>query len=319
MSSIETTFTFGTEITFESLTLVPLLGTSSPEPGYDILDAALAQGTLRITEITESGSVPEIKVLNRGQRPVLIIDGEELVGAKQNRTVNLSILIPHATDVVVPVTCVEAGRWSHRSRSFASSSRTHFAAGRAAKSAQVSASLLREGVARADQSQVWQEIAAKSVRLSARSHTGAMSEMFEVQHEGIESFVRGLPIAESQVGAVFILDGTPMGVDLFDSPHTFRSLIPKIVRGYALDAIDRRSNPAARASSSTMTPHESATQFMRRVLDASRTPFAAPGLGETWRLFAPHVSGGGLTVDGNLVHMSAFLTQADSTLIPGEL
>lgn len=214
---------------------------------------------------------------------------------------------------------MEAGRWSHRSRGFASSSRTHFAAGRAAKSAQVSASLLREGVARADQSQVWQEIAAKSVRLQARSDTGAMSEMYEVQHEGIESFVRGLPIADRQVGAVFILNDTPMGVDLFDSPQTFRSLIPKIVRGYALDAIDRRSNPASRASSSTVATRESARQFMRRVLDAPRTPFEAPGLGETWRLFAPQVSGGGLTVDGNLVHMSAFLTQEDSTLIPREL
>jgi hypothetical protein len=146
-----------------------------------------------------------------------------------------------------------------------------------------------------------------------------MSEMYEVQHEGIESFVRGLPIADRQVGAVFILNDTPMGVDLFDSPQTFRSLIPKIVRGYALDAIDRRSNPASRASSSTVATRESARQFMRRVLDAPRTPFEAPGLGETWRLFAPQVSGGGLTVDGNLVHMSAFLTQEDSTLIPREL
>ena len=110
MSSIETAFTFGTEVTFDSLTIVPLLGTSSSEPDYDTLDVALARGTLHITEVSESGHVPEIKVLNEGQLPVLIIDGEELVGAKQNRTVNLSILIPATADVVVPVTCVEAGR-----------------------------------------------------------------------------------------------------------------------------------------------------------------------------------------------------------------
>ena len=49
MTSIETTFTFGTEVKFESLTIVPLLGTSSSEPDYDTLDAALARGTLHIT------------------------------------------------------------------------------------------------------------------------------------------------------------------------------------------------------------------------------------------------------------------------------
>src|SRR6187200_1315143 len=211
MSSIETTFTFGTEATFESLTIVPLLGTSSSEPDYDTLDAALARGTLQITEVSESGHVPEIKVLNEGQLPVLIIDGEELVGAKQNRTVNLSILIPATADVIVPVTCVEAGRWSHKSRSFAASSRTHFATGRAAKSAQVSESLLRSGIARADQSQVWNEIEQKSARLQARSATSAMGDIFERQANAVEAFVRGLPVVEHQVGAVFILNGEPKG------------------------------------------------------------------------------------------------------------
>ena len=236
------------DVTFESLTIVRLLGGSSSEPDYDTLDTALARGTLQITEVTESGHVPEIKVKNHGQRPVLIIDGEELVGAKQNRTVNLSILIPAAADVIVPVTCVEAGRWSHRSRSFAASPRTHFAAGRAAKSAQVSESLLRSGVARADQSQVWSDIAEKSERLGIHSETRAMSDVFERQADTVESFVRGLPVAEHQVGAVFMLNGEPKGIDLFDNPRTFRALIPKIVRGYALDAIDPSFKPDSRGS-----------------------------------------------------------------------
>jgi hypothetical protein len=309
MSSIETTFTFGKDVTFESLTIVRLLGGSSSEPGYDTLDAALARGTLQITEVTESGHVPEIKVKNHGQRPVLIIDGEELVGAKQNRTVNLSILIPAAAVVIVPVTCVEAGRWSHRSRSFAASPRTHFAAGRAAKSAQVSESLLRSGVARADQSQVWHEIAQKSARMQAYSETSAMSDIFERQADTVESFVRGLPASRHQVGAVFILNGEPKGLDLFDSPRTFRALIPKILRGYALDAIDPRFNPSSRGLSSPLATEESrtrATEFVRQVLDAPRTPFASPGIGETWRLFAPQISGGGLNTGGDLVHLSAF-------------
>ncbi len=308
MSSIETSFTFGTEVTFESLTIVPLLRTSSSEPDYETLAAALAKGTLHITEVTESGHVPEIKVLNKGPLPVLIIDGEELVGAKQNRTVNLSILVPATAEVIVPVTCVEAGRWRHRSRNFAASPRTHFAAGRAAKSAQVSESLLRSGVARANQSQVWDEIEQKSARLQAHSSTRAMSDIFEHQAEAVEAFVRGLPVAEHQAGAVFVFNGEPMGVDLFDSPKTFRSLMPKIVRGYALDAIDRRANALMHDPSSTSGPltMPRATAFMRQVLDAPRTQFAAPGLGETWRLFAPLVSGGALTSNGNLVHMSAF-------------
>jgi hypothetical protein len=309
MNNIETAFAFGKEITFEKLTVVPLLGASTPEPDYDTLDAALARGTLLITEVTEAGHVPEIKVLNKGPRPVLIIDGEELVGAKQNRTVNLSMLIPAATDVRVPVTCVEAGRWSRGSGYFTSSSHTHYSSGRAAKSAQVSASLLRDGIARADQGQVWGDIAAKMDRLQAFSGTAAMAEMYKVTGATIESFVHGLPVADGQVGAVFILDGEPRGVDLFDCPQTFGLLFPKILRGYALDVIDSRFHQDSPDSSSTVTGEAGtarAGRFMREVLEAGRKPFDVPGMGETWRLIASQVSGGGVSANGNLVHMSAF-------------
>jgi hypothetical protein len=136
-----------------------------------------------------------------------------------------------------------------------------------------------------------------------------MAEMFEVQKESVDSFVRELPVADRQVGAVFLLSGGTMGVDLFGSPRTFRELFPKILRGYALDAIDLRSNPAWSTSSSTAVGREGmavAVMFLRRVLGASRTPFAAPGMGETWRLSESHVSGGGLTANGRLMHLSAF-------------
>jgi ARG and Rhodanese-Phosphatase-superfamily-associated Protein domain len=69
-----------------------------------------------------------------GARPVFVMEGEEVVGAKQNRTINLSILVPAQAEVIAPVTCVEAGRWHARSAQFAASSRTHFTEARAAKS-----------------------------------------------------------------------------------------------------------------------------------------------------------------------------------------
>ena len=306
MSSIEGAFTFGTEVTFENLTILPLLRESSSEADYDSLDAALAAGTLDITEVSESGSVPEIQIQNRGTRPVLIIDGEELVGAKQNRTVNLSILVPSTSTVVVPVTCVEAGRWNARSRSFAATTRTHFASGRAAKSSQINTSFFSEGVARADQSQVWRQIAEKSARLETNSATGAMADIFERQSDAIEAFVRELPVADDQVGAVFLLNGEPQGVDLFDHHKTFVLLIPKILRGYALDAIDLRATQSSIPSMTREVMRTHAKRFILKVMAAPRTSFDAPGMGETWRLSAPGVSGGGLDIDGRIVHMSAF-------------
>jgi len=51
---------------------------------------------------------------------ILILDGEELVGAKQNRVVNTTLLIAAASSTVIPVSCVEQGRWDYDSPDFRS-------------------------------------------------------------------------------------------------------------------------------------------------------------------------------------------------------
>jgi hypothetical protein len=74
------------------LTVLPLLRPGTAEPGYLTLGEALARGLTRVTEVSEGGSVPQLLFINDAMRPVLLLDGEELVGAKQNRVLNLTVL-----------------------------------------------------------------------------------------------------------------------------------------------------------------------------------------------------------------------------------
>ena len=59
----------------------------------------------------KGGSVPDLLVENRGDVRVLFLEGEELIGAKQNRILNTSVLVAAHTKVKIPVSCVERGRW----------------------------------------------------------------------------------------------------------------------------------------------------------------------------------------------------------------
>ena len=297
----------GPEVTFHNLTMLPLTprqARAEGPPRYATLDEALALGLVEITEISEAGSVPELRVINRGDRPTLIIDGEELVGAKQNRIVNLSILIPALATLTIPVSCVEAGRWSARSRAFAAAPRTQYATGRARRMEQVSDAMRSHGARHADQADIWNDIALKSERMNARSETGAMDALFLDHASFVEKAVDVFAAQPKQTGALFAVSGRLLGFDLFDRASTLRKLLPKLVRAAAVDALDTAHLAPRRRKKSTLAAE--ADQFFA-ALSASpalRTP--AIGQGEDVRISAPGLTAASL-VDGDaVIHLSAF-------------
>ena len=295
----------GTPQQFRHLTVFPLVHPTPRAPFYLTLDEALAQGTVQVTEVSKGGHVPELRLLNRGDRPVLLIDGEELVGAKQNRVLNLTILAAPHSELVIPVSCVEQGRWSEVSAAFCASPRVHFAAGRAAKVASVSDCLAQGQGAVADQSEVWHHIAAKAARMDHHSETGAMADLFRHAEQDLEAYVPAFSAAPGQVGAIFALGGRVVGLEAFFSPDTFAKLLPKLIRSYALDAIELPEDH------SPVPPPDSAVSFLRKVAAAEVQESPAVGLGKTLRVKAAGLAGIGLQVDNDLIHLAAFGSNGD--------
>jgi hypothetical protein len=295
LSSVE----FGKPVHVKNLSMFPVLVGGEQAAAYLTLDEALAHGWATVTEVSEHGSVPTLRVTNGGAKPVLILDGEELVGAKQNRIVNLTILVAARSTLDIPVSCVEAGRWGGRSRSFAAAPRAHYAAARAQKLARVTRSIKEDGSRVADQGAIWDDIAAKSCRLGATSNTSAMDAMFEAAGSGLEEFEDGLQPTERQAGAMFAINGIIVGLDLFDTPATWRKLMPKLVHSYGLDALDRK---AARRREAQPDP----AMFIHAVARATASEFPAIGIGQDLRLEGPHLAGAALTMGESVVHLVAF-------------
>ena len=101
----------GAPRTHSNLAVFPLWTAAPADRPYMTLDEALTSGKVRVTEVSQHGSVPDLCLVNDSDRPVLLLDGEELRGAKQDRVLNLTILAPAGKTIVVPVSCVESGRW----------------------------------------------------------------------------------------------------------------------------------------------------------------------------------------------------------------
>ncbi|UCF68886.1 MAG: hypothetical protein JSV80_06250 [Acidobacteriota bacterium] len=289
---------------YKEVTVFPLIGDAPPAASYLTLDAATARGAVHVREVSRGGRVPELLFVNRGDLPVLAIDGEELVGAKQNRVLNLTILVAPHTKTVVPVSCVEAGRWSYAGDEFTPSACAQFAVGRAARMRTVSAALSASGSRHSDQHAVWDDIAAKADRLNAPSPTGAMAEIFARHRPSLEAYVRGLPVARNQTGAVFAIGPRVVGAELFDHPDTLSALWPKLVRSYALDAIERAHHTDERSH------EDGAKSFLNHLADAEMRAYPAVGLGTDVRLSGPDVVGGALVLDESVIHLAAFATDA---------
>src|SRR5512139_4130789 len=78
---------------FNNMAIIPLFNSTNDSPQYLSLGEAMGKGLLNVTEVSQSATVQELKVVNKGDLPVLLLDSEELAGAKQNRVLNTKILI----------------------------------------------------------------------------------------------------------------------------------------------------------------------------------------------------------------------------------
>jgi hypothetical protein len=294
MGSLE----IGEAVTFKGLTMFPLTG-ESRIPGYLLLDEALSLGCARVTEVSEAGDVNQLKFINEGKEPVLLLDGEELIGAKQNRILNISILVAGETEIVIPVSCVEAGRWGYGRGEFRSSEQVLYCRARAAKSSDVSDNLRHRRSRQANQRNVWNDISGKMGNMNAQSSTESMSDIFDSYSKHLDEYEAAFPVNENQVGGLYSIGGKIAGVEYFDSRETYSGLHGKLIRSYAIDAMEM-------GQAVDQPKEEDPGEFLKNVVGCGVESFKAIGLGDDVRLDGRGVRGGALAYDERLIHLCAF-------------
>jgi hypothetical protein len=286
---------------YRNLAVFPLVSDYAVDLDYLTLDEALDEDAIDVVELDPEGSVPELKVVNKSDTMILILDGEELVGAKQNRIVNTTILIAGKDTVVIPVSCVEQGRWSYDSKKFSSQKRVMSPRMRAGKSEQVAFSLEMSGNFTADQGAIWNDISAKALRMDAESPSSAMSSIYKKKESSIKDYTGHFSLTDSQIGAVFVINGQVVGMDCFGKPETFGKVFEKLVESYALDAID-----TLESKKGSKIEKAQATKFMQSPAACKVEPHPSVGLGTDCRLESTSITGFALAHDDKVLHLSAF-------------
>ncbi len=284
----------GNPTVHRGIALVPLFPRRLPGAAYATLGTALHRG-LRVTEAGAEGIVPELVVTNPLDERVLLYDGEELVGAKQNRILNLTVLIAAASVTPIPVSCVEAGRWHRRSAVFTAAAHTAGPELRLRKARALGADALARGIAQAE---VWQAVAEQASRRGVDSPTAAHADIF-IQHERALAGLRAaFPLDDGQCGAVLVLPDGHVCLDYLSRPDAYAQHHAKLVDGYLMDALDQLDRPASGI--------EPLNRLLHRLSLVPIARHASAGLGTDLRAQTASVTATGLELDGELVQLSAY-------------
>jgi hypothetical protein len=241
-----------------------------------------------------------LKVVNKAEIPVLLLDGEELAGAKQNRVLNTTILLKESSVTIIPVSCTEQGRWAYVSSAFMASGNMMSRNVRVKKVASVSRSLKDNLAYDSDQGGVWEEIASFSRSADVSSPTGAMRDVFESKEQDLKDYLDAFQYAPQQKGIFVVVNGLAVGFDILSNPHAYELLHQKIVKSYAIDALVRQEKVTEAPSV------DKARVFMGGISECDEKKYDSVGHGSDHRFEGKTMVGSSLVFQEKVIHMAFF-------------
>lgn len=289
----------GKAVEFRNMAVVPVCHDKDIVGGYITLKEGLQAGTLSIHEINISGSVPELVAVNTGHLPVLILDGEELAGAKQNRAVNTTIMVPALSKVNIPVSCTEQGRWSYKTKAFMDSDVIMSHRTRKNRSASVTRNLVNEKRFCSDQNQVWEDIRTEAAYANVSSPTGAMCDTFEHLRPNLEDYINAFPVIGRRNGFLTLINGKLAGMEMISSSDKYALLHNKLIRSYATEALYSEEKEYGATAEQVM-------DFVEEAAKCKFECYPSVGLGEDYRFVGDRIIGSALVVNGSVVHCAFF-------------
>jgi hypothetical protein len=299
-----TAITFGKPQFYRSIAAIPLSAPTKPGAlEYLTLSEALSLSLIRIEEVSEGGSVPELRVVSAAAVPVLIVAGEELKGARQNRILNTSILVPSRGSLIIPVSCTERGRWSYVSPDFKDSGNISNTSTRAAAASSSYYSLEAGRGHHSDQGAVWDRIEELHSRShsSEISHTRAMDDAFRHRAVDLDEARRHFRLITGQTGILFFHGGKAAGLDIVSRPAAYARLHEKFIGSYVIDCLngEKEALPAAELLSA-------ARRFLRDITHEEPKSFPSPGLGFDYRIRSAKLHASLLALDNESIHACCF-------------
>ena len=281
---------------YENVEAIPIKSDFFGKKDFLTLKKGYEMGLVEIKEL-ENSTVNTVLCKNDSVAPLILIDGDEITGAMQNRIINDTLLIPAKSTINIPVSCTEHGRWHTKgegaeSRTFKPSL---YSANHSTRSRKSRASYEERDY----QGEVWDSISEFESRSNFKSMTSALNDSYENLKDKQNDYLSKFHIEDGQNGVIFIVNGEVKGLELFYNHSIYKEYHEKLCRSYIIEAIVEKKS----------VDNIDRLKLMKVLENISQSEFKSKksiGLGDNLKFSNDFGSGSGLVWEDELIHMTFF-------------
>lgn len=269
---------------------------------YISLSNALRRDLIEVKEISESGSVNDLLVFNKSDNFVFLSDGDILSGAKQNRVLNTSVLIEPNSKTVIPVSCIEAGRWRRTSEKFSEEDYVAPSHLRSGKAKVVKENLKSGKIYAANQAEIWKDVSNYELSYNSFSSTSNLSDLFYENAQSFDEFIDNIKIANGSNGISIFNNNKLINLEIFNRCDIYDEYFSKLLKGNCLELFRMKEKPN---SISEAEAFYKTNDFLDKFDSLNIERYKGVGVGEELRFDTEDMTGFELRCKNNLIHLTA--------------
>ena len=196
----------------------------------EFLDKSFDKKEIEAFEVTSEGVVGQVGIKNKSETFVLILDGEAISGAKQNRISQTTIILNPLSETIIPVNCIERGRWSYSSdRNFNKSEYSISPKMRDRK-----AEILKNKEIHKLQGAMWNQIDQLSKKFDTKSYTDNLGDV--IDYAAKENNFNDINSKLNNECNGYIVFGTERPfIELFRDNKSRKHYMKKIIKSWIMD------------------------------------------------------------------------------------
>jgi len=285
-----------------SLAIVQLATSEQNTFDYISSSNAFKQDIIEVKEVNEAGSVNNIFVLNLSDKFIFFSDGDVVEGAKQNRVLNTSVLLPPKSKTNIPVSCIEQGRWKYQGDKFKETDYTIPTGLRASKADNIKSSLKMNKKHYAEQSKVWEDVKLYAKSQKVFSKTSNLSDVYEQKRDDINEFINKFKHSSESNGIAVFIKSKLLSIDIFNRTDIFEEYFQKLLKGSAVEAfyLNEPDTTFEQKDAENKT-----LNFFNKINEVEFEIYPGVGVGEEKRFNLNELNGLELVYESKMIHLNA--------------